>query len=388
MKLHRSTAIFCIVTLLTFSLLSAQSADSRSQSFKVGGKGTLDISVDSSDITIRVGSGSQVQVEARGLVDPDQNLRMTQEGDTIRIEYRRQGRNRRWGFSRGSRFDVTIPSSFNVEFGTSGGDIRIDGDLSGYVSGRTSGGDIEVGDIGGDADLKTSGGDITTGFLQGRAEIKTSGGDIQIAQAAESLDVGTSGGDLELGDIGGALSARTSGGSIEVRNVGADAEMTTAGGDIKARIVSGSAKMKTAGGDLELESAFGHIEAVTAGGSIRLDEVTGSVEARTAGGDIEVTLIPDGEGQSSLKSAGGDLILNLPASARVTIEALIRETKDRGWGRRGNREYEIRSAFQAVSYDRDEDKGEIYAVYQVNGGGPLIKMETASGNIDIRQSAK
>ena len=92
---------------------------------------------------------------------------MTQEGDTIRIEYRRQGRNRRWGFSRGSRFDVTIPSSFNLEFDTSGGDVRIDGNLSGYVSGRTSGGDIDVGDIGGDADLKTSGGDITTGVLIG-----------------------------------------------------------------------------------------------------------------------------------------------------------------------------------------------------------------------------
>jgi DUF4097 and DUF4098 domain-containing protein YvlB len=148
--------------------------------------------------------------------------------------------------------------------------------------------------------------------------------------------------------------------------------------------------MKTAGGDLELDSAFGHIEAVTAGGSIRLAEVTGSVEARTAGGDIEVTLIPDGQGQSSLKSAGGNLVLNLPSSASVTIEALIKETKDRGWSWRGRdrRDYEIRSDFQAASYDRDDDKGEIYAVYQVNGGGPLIKLETVSGDIEIRQTSR
>ncbi len=370
--------------------LTAQSSDYRTQNFKVGGKGRLELNVDSGLVVIRPGGGSEVSIQASGLTDPDENLQMYQRGNAVKVEYksRREGGWRFGGSDRRARFDIDLPAQFDVDFTTSGADVRVEGNLDGSLMGRTSGGDITLRDLGGDLDVKTSGGDISAGSLRGESDIKTSGGDITIQQAAGRVDAKTSGGDIEVGDVGGPFDARTSGGSIQVGNVGAEAVMKTAGGDIEARIVEGGVEMSTAGGDIVLDAAYGHVQASTAGGSIRLEEVTGSVKAKTAGGDIEATLIPEGTEESLLKSAGGRLTLNLPASARVTIEAEIRMDGNRNsrWRRRGD--YEIRSDFQAASYDRDSNTGAVYAVYQINGGGPLIRMETSHGDIDIRRSGR
>jgi DUF4097 and DUF4098 domain-containing protein YvlB len=213
-------------------------------------------------------------------------------------------------------------------------------------------------------DMKTSGGNIELGSVSGEAEVKTSGGDIKVEKVGKSLNASTSGGDVEVGDVGG------------------DATLSSSGGEVKVGKVSGSARLKTAGGDIELRSASGTVEAKTAGGNIRLENISGSIVAKTAGGDVVAELIPSGKGPSELRSSGGNVILSIPSNAKATIDATIELRYE--WGRHRD-DFDIHSDFKEESKTGDKDEQEIHAVYQLNGGGDRITLETTNGNIDIRK---
>ena len=355
--------------------LLAQDTGSRSKSFSVSKGGTFEISTGSGDIRVNVWSKNEVHVEAEG-IDPDEldRLEMTQSGSTVRVRFRP-----RWRSGSDARFLVDVPSEFNLDMRTAGGDLVVVGALKGYLKGSTSGGDIKLDDVDGKIEMSTSGGNVRCGFVRGDAELKTSGGDIELKEASGEVEVSTSGGDIDVGNVGKSLRARTSGGDIKIGNVGGEADVSTAGGDIQVGKVSGQASLSTAGGDIGLQSASGKVSAKTAGGDIHLRDITGSIEARTAGGDVEAELIPSGKGRSSLKSAGGDVKLYVPEDAKATIEATI---DIRGWGSR-KKDYSVRSDFKADTYDTHED--EIHAVYKLNGGGDLITLETVNANIEIRK---
>ena len=103
--------------------------------------------------------------------------------------------------------------------------------------------------------------------------------------------------------------------------------------------------------------------------------------AETAGGDIEVELTPSGKRGSVLETKGGDVVLYIPADAKVTIEAEIRIHHDYHYD---DDDYDITSDFKAES--KDKDKRGIRAKYVLNGGGPRIELETSHGDIEIRKA--
>lgn len=355
--------------------------ESRSEAFSVSPGGTLDVSSEVGSILISVWEKNQVVVRVQG-IDPDDldQVRMTQFGSTVRVEYHSDGRR-----PRRMRFEVSIPSHFNLDLRTGGGDIELQGPLTGDLRGKTSGGDVILADVSGRVDISTSGGDIRTDKIQGEGYLKTSGGDIRVEMVGGNMDVHTSGGNIIVGNVGKTLRAQTAGGDIEIGNVGGEATVSTAGGNIQVGKVSGSATLKTAGGDIELNGGSGIISAITAGGNITLDNVSGSVEARTVGGDVTAALRPSGQGRSRLTTTGGEVTLYLPANAKATIEARIRIQGYWKRGKRYNQDYEIRSDFKADSYEQDDRLREIRATYTLNGGGETIWLETIEGNIEIRK---
>lgn len=348
--------------------------ESKSQSFQVGKGGTIEVSISSGDISVSSWQKSEVLVSATG-IDPEEldQLKMSQIGNNVRVSFRPE-----WG-SHHVRFNIQIPTEYNTDLHTSGGDIQLQGTFRGLLEGATSGGDIRLGDIEGKVEMSTSGGDVTAGRITGTAQLRTSGGDIRMTNCSGEVDVSTSGGNITVGDVGKALTARTAGGDIEVGNVGGEANISTAGGDIRVGKVTGSVTMKTAGGDLVLKGGSGLIRAKTAGGDINMTDLTGSVEASTAGGDVVAQLRPSGNGRSRLGSSGGDIVLYVPANAKATIDALIDIR-----GRWEDGEYEILSDFKAQTFDKDPNTKEIHATYVLNGGGESITLETVNGNIQIR----
>ncbi len=368
----KKTWFYPLLLLFTSGFLAPSQAqrNSWSGSFPVTEGGTLELTTRVGDTAVIPWEQNEVSVTARGVSESDVDV--VQDGNTVHIAY-----NGRWNRA---FFEVRVPSQFNLDLRTAGGDIEVQGELIGTIKGATSGGDISLGDVEGTVDVKTSGGDVSTGTIQGDASLETSGGDIRVNAARGILEVATSGGDINIGDVAAKLVATTAGGDIRIADVGGDADVTTAGGDVVLGNVAGSAALKTAGGDIVLQSANGVARAETAGGDIKLGRVSGSVIAKTEGGDVEVELIPGELGSSSLDTDNGEIQLSLPDDAQATIQARITIRRRR----RSDREtYNIHSDFPSESYEEDENLREIRGTYRLNGGGQEISLETVNGEIYI-----
>jgi DUF4097 and DUF4098 domain-containing protein YvlB len=374
--MRRNPWLFLAIVILVVgpALLAAQAAD-RTRTFNVGAGGSLVVQV-TGDVALQTTPGGQVTVEAFRIDEEDlQDLVMEQVGNAVRVYFKPGG-----GGS-DATFRISLPTHFDVDVKTSGGDIGVSGTLVGKLTARTAGGDVKVGDVEGVTSLHTSGGDIAAGRVGGDATLKTSGGDIRLESCDGQVDVSTSGGDIVVGDVQKSLRASTSGGDIRLSQVNGDAVASTAGGDVKVGKVTGSAKLTTAGGDVECQGATGTVEATTAGGDLKLAAISGALTARTAGGDIVADLVPGGK-DSSIETAGGDIQISLPANVSARVEAVIHVE---GRWSRAKEEYEIRSDFTAASHGADEGAREIRAVYQLGSGGPLIRLETTNGNITINK---
>jgi hypothetical protein len=381
MKPFTRILVAALVALCAITCALAREEAERTKSFTVSKGGTFEISTSVGDIRISTWEKNEVYVNVEGLDDEDlSQVKMSQSGNVVRVSYRT-----RWGDGSGHvRFMITMPSQFNLDLNTSGGDLEVKGGLTGKIDGSTSGGDIKLGNIfGGPVDVSTSGGDITTGKLEGEGHLKTAGGDIHVGSVNGSLFVNTSGGNIQVETVSKTLDAKTAGGDINIGDVGGEARVSTSGGDVNVGKVTGKATLSTAGGDIELKGASGRVSARTSGGDVKLQNITGSIDAKTAGGEVEAELIPSGKGGSRLSSSGGDIRLYIDEKSKATIEATIR-LDGWGWGSHKSR-YVVKSEFPKESYETDEEGGEIRAVYQLNGGGEMIELSTSNSNIEIHK---
>jgi DUF4097 and DUF4098 domain-containing protein YvlB len=356
------------------SLFAGNTDNTQSQSFTVKKGDMLEVSISTGDIRVIAWDKNQVTVKALGVDEDFGGLMADQTGNTIEVR------------TRGDlvRLEVNAPAQINMDLRTSAGDIDLRGPFNGQLQGSTSGGDVKMSSVSGKILMRTSGGDIAVTTIDGDATLKTSGGNISLEKCTGDLDTTTSGGDVTIGTTGKAAKVSTGGGTIDIGDVGGSATISTGGGDIIIKKVSGNADLTTGGGDIELGGASGTVVAKTGGGDIGLNSITGTVDAKTGGGSIEASLIPSGTGTSRLLSAGGDLLLSLPENAKATIQARIRI---RGrWDL--NEDYDIESDFRAQNYTKDQDEKEIRAIYQLNGGGETISLETVNGSIEIRKLLK
>ncbi len=397
--------------------------------FAVQPGGQLSMHDISGDVTISTRDKSEVYIFEKRRMDvftrgeAEEALKRAQAG------YRQVGNTvevdgsefqRRW---MESSFEVTVPTRFNVEVRTSGGDLRLSG-LQGNMDLKTAGGDISVRETVGDAKLSTSGGDITIDRNEGTLRAVTAGGDIRAARIGRQARLTTSGGNIELVEVGGEVEASTaggdiivrdskgkvavttSGGDIELQNVGGEVEAKTSGGDIQVRTTSDAVKVttsggdivladvggpitaKTAGGDIKSQGSKGGIQAATSGGDIELLGVEGFIEASTAGGDVqaEMTLTDfSRDHHVRLRTSGGNVTLTLPEGLPASVNAVLKITE------RTREHYEIVSDFPLKITEEPEGIGRhrlarmLTATGDLNGGGDPIDIETTNGNIRIKK---
>jgi DUF4097 and DUF4098 domain-containing protein YvlB len=376
--MKRLSVLFTVISLAAVCIATAASGGGgdRTKTFTVGKGGTLEVTIRGGNIIINPWDRDEVSVRIKGVDDgEDPAIRMVQSGTTVRIEDTD-------GSSDDLTLDVSLPSRFDVRLQSSSGDIQVNGPLTGKLKGATGGGNIRLGNLGGAIDMRTSGGDITSGDIGGDLDFNTSGGDIHMGTVSGSAAVVTSGGDITVANVGKRIRASTSGGNIAIGDVGGEAIVSTSGGDITAGSVSGSASLTTAGGNILLHGATGTVRATSAGGDLQLENVTGALEGSTAGGNIVAMLNPAKNGRSRLNTAGGDIRLFVPESAKATINARIHIS---GWWRSRKDTYEIRSDFAMDKYEKDEQSREIRATILLNGGGEQVTLDAVSGNIEVRK---
>src|SRR5688500_16869104 len=129
------------VTIMVLILTSTRYAQkqqqapgqSKSQTFQVGKGGRLEVAISSGDIHVSSWQKSEVSVKVEGL-DPEEldQLKMTQTGDSVRVTFRPE-----WG-SHHVRFTFQTPVDYNTDLHTSGGDIPLQRNFLGLLSGSTA----------------------------------------------------------------------------------------------------------------------------------------------------------------------------------------------------------------------------------------------------------
>jgi hypothetical protein len=379
--------LFVFILLFAFSAVSNAQDGSvvKTKSFNVDKGGTLNVTISSGDISISTWNKNEVGIKIKA-DDNDilNNISTSLVGNTVKIK---SDRSNHWNWSGNISIFINIPSDFNTEVNTQGGDIRQTGDLKGTATIFTAGGDVTLGNVTETASIKSNGGDITTGNIGNDLNLSTNGGDVRTGKINGKANISTMGGDINVKSAGNKINVSTMGGDINIGNIGGNAQIKTMGGSIEVGKISGNASVNTYGGDISLSGAKGSIDATTYGGSIRMTNITGSVNADTKSGDVYIELNPSDNRTSKIKSMNGNVTLYLPANAKVYVSATVLA---RHYGQYEDKDLSdlIRSDFgaknQLLTQDRKGDK--IITKYSINGGGNgNIEIYTVNGSIEIKK---
>jgi DUF4097 and DUF4098 domain-containing protein YvlB len=277
-------------------------------------------------------------------------------------------------------FTVTVPREMDeVKVETDGGSVETTG-VTGRVNTESGGGSIKLDDIGGEVNAETGGGGIDVGNVNSDVTLQTGGGSIKIQSVRGRVSAESGGGSVTL--ISGQQDAelQTGGGSIQVDRCAGKIKASTGGGSIDLGDIGGEAEVETGGGSIRVNSAKGFVRADTGGGSIELNGVP-SARAETGSGGITAKFIPaNGERKDSyLETSAGDIIVYLAPNVNLNVRAAIEVANG----------HDIRSDFPEIKITTeggDYGPKTVSAEGSLNGGGPVLKVSTVTGDISFRRS--
>lgn len=292
------------------------------------------------------------------------------EGDAERRNYR--------NFS--VDFTVNAPRELDsVRAETDGGSVAVR-NIAGRVNAESGGGSVNFADVVGPITAETGGGSVEVANSAGELNLHTGGGAIKIVGSKGKVNAGTGGGSISVGGSQQAVMLETGGGGIDVQNCNGDVRASSGGGSLEIGEVGGGADLTTGGGNIRLASAKGPVRASTGGGTIQLYKLMNGARAETGAGSITAEFLSVNT-DSTLETSVGDVIVYISANARVTVKASVEMANG----------HKIRSDFPELKIS--SEGGEwgprtYYAAGSLNGGGPVLRVRTSSGNIEFRKASK
>jgi DUF4097 and DUF4098 domain-containing protein YvlB len=348
----------------------------------------LRIKMDSGAVVVRGGQqqGINYVIHTRLRTSSEQDARREFEqykvtaivkGDTAWIVGEWQGRQPRHCSGEAS---IMVPREMAlVKLETEGGSVDTTG-VSGRVEAESGGGSIHLDDIGGGANAETGGGSIDVGTISGDMGLHTGGGSIEVHQANGKLIAETGGGGVEIKSCAQGAAIETGGGSIEVHHCDGKVKASTGGGSVDLGDIGGPAEIDTGGGTIHVNSARGHVHAETGGGGIELYGVP-SARVETGAGGIVVKLVNTGgeRHDSELETSAGDITVYIASDVAVNVRASV----DLASG------HHITSEFPDIHVRSEGDWASktISAEGQLNGGGPVLKVHTTTGDINFKRAS-
>src|SRR5579862_3406676 len=308
---------------------------------------------------VRVRAYTSSEQEARRQFQQYQ-VEAAKRGDLAVIEGRYQGGKARH-FS--ADFSLQVPQSLEAaKVETDGGSVSVS-DIAGRVDASSGGGSLKLDRIGGNVTGSTGGGGIRVASAKGKITAQTGGGSVVVLDGLQGAFLETGGGSIKVQRCQGRVKASTGGGSIDLGQI------------------NGPAEVDTGGGSIHLALASGPVRAESGGGSIELMNLSQGARAETGGGGITAQFVATRGGFSSseLETPAGDITVYLAPNLPVTIHAAV----DMGNG------HKIESDFpeiKVLSEGGDYGPKRITAEGSLNGGGPVLKVHTSSGDIVFLRS--
>ncbi len=277
-------------------------------------------------------------------------------------------------------FIINVPRDIeHVKIETGGGGVSVHG-IAGRLEAETGGGKMKLEDIGGAVSAETGGDTIEAMSIGGDLTVQTGGGRLYLGPVKGLINASTGGGEVVMlsGDRGGVL--ETGAGNIQVKQSGGMLKISTGGGNIDLGDVNGAVEIETGGGSIRVGSAKGLVRAETGSGRIELNGVP-SARVETGSGGIVARFIAASDRQnSSLETAVGDITIYLPVNLNVTVQAAIEAANG----------HKIYSELQGldIRMENGDWPQTVTAEGNLNGGGPVLKVQTVSGNIWFRRASQ
>jgi hypothetical protein len=188
--------------------------------------------------------------------------------------------------------------------------------------------------------------------------------------ASFAADLSTSGGNIDVGNLAGRIRAHTSGGDIVLGRMGGPVDASTSGGNVSLAEGHGRVVLRTSGGNIAVGRVAGPAELSTSGGNVHVASVEDSLQASTSGGDVQAGISGEIRGDCLLRTSGGTVKVSVDPSARFNLDAAT------SGGRVDARGLTI--TLERESPERDRLVG------SVNGGGPLIRLRSSGGDIEVK----
>jgi DUF4097 and DUF4098 domain-containing protein YvlB len=271
--------------------------------------------------------------------------------------------------------EVSVPRQVLVtSVMTQGGSVEAY-DLDGSVQLNAATG-IHCDRIHGNVNAHTAGGEIRLGRIGSSAVCISGGGSIFIESVAGSARCETAGGEIVVKEAGGPLLLANVSGNIEVDRAASTVEAHTGEGVIEVNQAGGEVIADTRGGSIQIGSARG-ARCESAAGAIRVKNASGPLNVQTVMGSILAELISGARIEDSLLSANsGDVTVLIPSKLALSVMA----RNDSGTNPR------IQSDFSEVPVKSfGFSHPPTLAEGQINGGGPILRINVAAGIIYLRK---
>jgi len=164
--------------------------------------------------------------------------------------------------------------------------------------------------------------------------------------------------------------ALTGNGEITIERAGADVTASTGNGAIRIGETAGRVNVSTGNGDIQVDGANGSVSASTGTGRVTVVTARGAVSANTGVGDIDVRVKGNPiDGDMRFISGSGSIRVTLPSDFNGRVDA----TSGNGT---------LRSEFEISVVGRLSAQ---HVRGTIGRGGPLIRMSTGSGTIELRK---
>lgn len=202
---------------------------------------TLDMQSDAGAVKIKPGSSNEVRVKVYGDNETkekiDYSAVSTSSGVSVKSKLKEAYKNNSGNIK--IRFEIEVPSSYNVKVTTGGGSINIS-EITGEVILLTGGGSITIDKTTGDISINTGGGSVKISDNTGTINVNTGGGSVTLNSFDGNVNVNTGGGSVTMSGSNGSVDVNTGGGSISLDYSGVNngIELTTGGGSITLDIPS------------------------------------------------------------------------------------------------------------------------------------------------------
>jgi DUF4097 and DUF4098 domain-containing protein YvlB len=229
----------------------------------------------------------------------------------------------------------------------------------------------------GKVDVATGGGDIRLDQIGGLVSASSGGGNIEIGKAGNDVSAATAGGNIHVDSAAGKVTANSGGGNLRIGEAKV-MFLQTGAGWIQVSKCQGQIRAETGGGSIELNEILGTAQIESGGGGIKVGPIRGGVRAETGSGPIVATLA-GGKAftDSRLETTVGDITVYVPDGLGVTVRANVDVARGTG----------IRSDFPELKITSSNNVGprEAFAEGSLNGGGPVLHVHTATGNIVFKR---